>query len=161
MTIASMTARKATALGHSHSEATVRDYLVSAALHMTDQVQYYIEVMGLHPDATLGGKPTALCYAVLKPHFTLMTYVVEKGADINHADRMGMTPLHYAALGGCEHCLAFLVSRGAHLNACNRRGETPLALAGCKPHLAGGCEFLRRCGAALKATDQPAPSSFH
>ncbi|MDJ0608405.1 MAG: ankyrin repeat domain-containing protein [Kiloniellales bacterium] len=160
MTITRMSVRKAIAVGHGCSEAAVKDYLVSAALHMTDEVRYYIEVLGLHPDATFGGKPTALCYAVLKPHFTLMTYVIEKGADINHFDRMGMTPLHYAALGGCEHCLAFLVSRGAGLNTANRRGDTPLALAACKPHLADGCEFLRRCGAALDAAE-PARSSFH
>ena len=145
---------------HGISDETVKDYLAAAALHQIDKIRYYIECQGLHPDATYGGKPTALCYAVLKPNYELMCYVIERGADANHIDQMGMSPLHYAALGGCERCLASLVRHGAFLNATNRCGQTPLALAMTRPGLAGAMEFLRRCGASLDPA-APGAKCFH
>ena len=132
---------------------TVKDYLVSAALHQLDRVRHFIELQGLHPDTTSRGKPTALCYAVLKPHHGLMNYVLSKGADINHRDGMGMTPLHYAALGGCAYCLACLINHGARINAENHLGQTPMALTLDKPHLAQSREFLQRYGASLKQSE--------
>lgn len=131
------------------SEEVVKDFLVAAALHQLDRVRHFVEGRGLHPDITFGGKPTALCYAVLKPHHGLMDYVLARGADPNHVDQMGMTPLHYAALGGCAVCLATLVGQGADLSRSNRRGETPLALAQSKPGRETAAEFLCRCGASL------------
>ena len=139
---------------------TIKDFLVAAALHRSDKVRDYVERIGLHPDTTYGGKPTALCYCVLKPHHGLMSYLVEQGADINHCDRMGMRPLHYAALGGCDYCLAFLVSLGAPLDPTNRSEQTPLALATHNPRLASAAEFLRRCGASLDPS-APGARRFH
>ena len=139
---------------------TVKDFLVSAALHQVDKVRDYVERIGFHPDTSYGGKPTALCYSVLKPHHDLMGFLVERGADINHVDRMGMTPLHYAALGGCDYCLAYLVSLGTPLDPVNRCGQTPLALAVDKPRLVNTAEYLRRCGASLDPSVSGA-RSFH
>lgn len=74
-------------------------YLIAAALQQPHRIRYYIEHLGLHPDTTRDGKPTALCYASLKPNIVLIDYYLEKGANVNHADAIGMTPLHYAAMG--------------------------------------------------------------
>ena len=142
------------------AEGVIKDYLVAAALHQLERVRHFIECRDLHPDTTYGGKPTALCYSVLKPHHALMTYLIGKGADPDRLDQMGMTPLHYAALGGCEVCLAALVVCGAKLSGGNRRGQTPLALALTRPSLAGGAEFLRRCGATLEPS-LAGPRRFH
>ena len=139
---------------------TAKAFLVAAALQQLDRVQSFIEAGGLHPDTTYGGKPTALCYAVLKPHPVLATYLLDKGADIHRRDGMGMTPLHYAALGGCVYCAACLVGRGACLNAENCRGQTPLTLTLEKPHLGLCREFLTRHGAAHCQAD-PGATQFH
>lgn len=142
------------------AEETAKDFLVSAALHQLDRVRSFIESGGLHPDTTYGGKPTALCYAVLKPHRGLLAYLLDKGADVQRRDGMGMTPLHYAALGGCVYCAACLIGRGARLNVENCLGQTPLALTLEKPHLALSREFLTRHGAAHCQAD-PGATQFH
>ncbi|MCP5371916.1 MAG: ankyrin repeat domain-containing protein [Hyphomicrobiales bacterium] len=135
-------------------------FLVAAALHEFDRVRHFVERAGLHPDTTYGGKPTALCYAVLKPHHGLMEFLVARDADCNRADAMGMTPLHYAALGGCETCVAYLIHHGARLNVQNRAGKTPLGLAAERP-LRDDCrQLLWRHGASTVA-DRRVVKRFH
>ena len=75
---------------------TVKNFLIAAALQQSELVRYFIEIEGLHPDAKWDGKPTAICYAVLKKNPPLLMYLLEKGANVNHVDVLGMTPLHYA-----------------------------------------------------------------
>ena len=134
--------------------STLRDFLSCAALHRVDEVRYFVDARGLHPDCTYGGKPTALCYAVIQPHRNLMEFLVSRGANVNHSDVLGMTPLHYAALGGCEHCIAYLIHHGADRNARSMAGRTPLGLIQerfrrqKRPHLASGRDFLERYGTA-------------
>lgn len=145
--------------------AVVEDFLIAAALQQPYKIRYYIERIGLHPDTTREGKPTALGYAALKPNLGLITYYLERGADVNHADAMGMTPLHYAAMGGCAACLACLVSGGADINRRNRGGETPLASALYRARRRSQrCVELLRCYGAVTAEHPgPAPASprFH
>ena len=138
----------------------LKDFLVAAALHQLERVRGFVETQGLHPDSTLGGKPTALCYAVLKPCHCLMDYLLSRGADINRADQMGMTPLHYAAMGGCAYCLATLIAHGARLNRTNRLGKTPLGLTMDKPHLAQ-VRALLLCHGALLHEAEPRARRFH
>ena len=127
-------------------ELMIRAYLTAAALHQFERVRHFIETEGLHPDSTYRSKPTALCYAVLKPYPCLMRYLFEKGADIDHADGAGMTPLHYAALGGSEDCLGYLLCCGARLDLKNRYGETALTLASGRPGLGHCTALLLRSG---------------
>ena len=134
----------------------IREFLLAAALGEAAMVCYFIEAEGLHPDATWGGKPTAVCYAAMKANRRLLDYLLAKGAGVNVTDALGMTPLHYAAMRGCEVCVARLIAAGAGLNAINQAGKTPLALA-----RRGTCqELLVRHGASLGA-DRPGPRRFH
>jgi ankyrin repeat protein len=146
-----------------HAEApnqTIKEYLIAAALQQTEWVCYYLEAARLHPDATWGGKPTALCYAALSANSRLVAYLLEKGADPNRADALGMTPLHYAALGGCEVCVAALLGRGARLNTRNHRGQTPLGLTECQPRLSR-CRELLVCYGASVRDEGGGPRRFH
>lgn len=124
-----------------------RAFLFAAALRDFARIRHFIEVVGLHPDTTLEGKPTAICYAVLKQDNCLLSYLHKRGASINIADRIGMTPLHYAALGGSAYCVAYLVRNGANLNQRNKAGETPSSMIQGRPDLDECRELLRRYGA--------------
>lgn len=138
----------------------IREYLISAALQKLEMVCYFIETEGLHPDATRDGKPTALCYAAMKRNHRLLNYLIGKGADVNHRDVLGMTPLHYGVLGGCECVIANLIASGAELNAINCDGKTPLAIAVCSEQRANCVEFLQRYGASLNSAP-PSAKRFH
>ncbi|MDZ7840120.1 MAG: ankyrin repeat domain-containing protein [Gammaproteobacteria bacterium] len=133
------------------------DFLIAAALQQVYKVRYYIERVGLHPDTTRDGKPTALCYACMKPNLPLVDYYLDKGASVNARDAMGMTPLHYAALGGCEACLSRLIAAGAPVNQPNHGGETPLATATYRSRSVACAELLRCYGAVIhgEAARQP------
>ena len=52
-----------------------------------------------------------------------MPVFIEKGADVNHADNLGYTPL---MLGSGMETLKALVKAGADVNARNKDGNTPL-----------------------------------
>ncbi len=56
----------------------------------------------------------------------LVPVFIEKGADVNHADNLGYTPL---MLGSGMETLKALVKAGADVNARNRDGNTPLHFA--------------------------------
>lgn len=114
---------------------TIKRFLICAALNETEMVCDYVESLGVYPDATWGGKPTALCYAATHGNEGLVGFLLGHGADANHRDALDMTPLHYAALGGCVSCSRLLITAGADSRLRNRFGKTPAALvpAGLEP----------------------------
>jgi ankyrin repeat protein len=137
----------------------IREYLIGAALQELELVFYYIECKSIHPDATWGGKPTALCHAAMKANHQLLEYLLDKGASVEYRDALGMTPLHYATLGGSAACINTLIQHGAPLNAATHSGKTPLSLAWQAPRLASCRALLQRHGASLQNL-APAPPRF-
>jgi ankyrin repeat protein len=75
---------------------------------------------------------TALHLAAAAHHPDIAELLVAHGADVHGMNRMGATPLHYAADGnsagpdGQARTIAYLLSAGADPNAINRLGVTPL-----------------------------------
>lgn len=55
-----------------------------------------------------------------------LTAMVRGGADVNTADRLGETPLMYAATVGSLDAMKFLVEKGANVNAQTASGATAL-----------------------------------
>ena len=55
--------------------------------------------------------------------------LVDKGADVNAANDLGMTSAHYAVQRGSEPIIEFLASRGAKFDVKNKQGRTPADLA--------------------------------
>ena len=52
----------------------------------------------------------------------LVEYLIEQGADINHQNNKGMTPLHIAALYGYVDIVMLLVKNNANTNIeCNKK----------------------------------------
>lgn len=57
-------------------------------------------------------------------------YLVEElGADVNHRDNDGYTPLHHAAARGDNKMIMYLVSKGADVTAVARSGQTTADMA--------------------------------
>jgi len=50
------------------------------------------------------------------------------GADINSADNMGRTPLHFAAMAGHSDIMELLIAKGAMIEARTNTGYTPLSM---------------------------------
>jgi uncharacterized protein len=59
----------------------------------------------------------------------VMKALVEKGADVNAANDVGMTPMHYAVQRGADRIIEFLAGKGARFDAKNKQGRTPADLA--------------------------------
>ena len=55
--------------------------------------------------------------------------LVERGADVNAANGLGMTALHYGVQHGAERIIEYLASRGARFDVKNKQGRTAADLA--------------------------------
>ena len=141
-------------------ESSVLQFLASAARLDFAAVRQWVERKGLHPDATVGAKPTAICYAAIKGDSCLMSYLLSNGASVDAEDGMGMTPLHYAAMGGDPVCVSMLVAHGAQLNKETLHGKTPLAISKSRPNTSESRDLLERYGARLSG-QPPGPRMFH
>src|SRR5262249_16279495 len=54
---------------------------------------------------------------------------VDAGADVNAANDLGFTAMHYAAQTGRDRIVEFLAAKGAKFDVKNKAGKTPLDLA--------------------------------
>jgi ankyrin repeat protein len=59
----------------------------------------------------------------------VMKLLVEKGADVNAVNDLGMTPMHYAVQRGADRLIEYLASQGARFDVKNKQGRTPADLA--------------------------------
>lgn len=76
-----------------------------------------------------GTGETALHIVVARRDETWLTYLLQKGANPNQADRKGVTPLMLATQLGFAEGAARLIKSKASVDATNRSGETPLIRA--------------------------------
>ena len=53
--------------------------------------------------------------------------ILEKGGDVNGKDGLHRTPLHYAAIDGCDDVVKFLLESGALVNATDLKGDTAMS----------------------------------
>jgi ankyrin repeat protein len=55
--------------------------------------------------------------------------LIDAGADVNAANRLGRTPVHIAARWGNPECLRILIDAGANLRTPSNNGTTRLEAA--------------------------------
>ncbi len=60
---------------------------------------------------------------------TVRFLVEELGADVNHRDHGGYTPLHHAAARGDNELIRYLVEMGADVTVVSRQGQTTVDMA--------------------------------
>jgi ankyrin repeat protein len=72
---------------------------------------------------------TPLTLASKRGHKAVAKLLLEKGADMNTADRNGWMPLHWASKHGHIECIKLLLEKLANINAAIRGERTPLYIA--------------------------------
>lgn len=82
---------------------------------------------GANPDGKEGD--TALIAAAKQRHLDLVNLLVERGADLEAKDSMGLTALFHAVRNANTEGLKALVEAGADLNVTARNGQRPVDLA--------------------------------
>jgi ankyrin repeat protein len=102
-----------------------------------EQYQRHVEFLG---EDTIEGvhhrgafDSQVLHLAAFRGSTTDVEAFIALGADINAIGDLGLTPLHYAVLGGHADTAALLMEHGARQDMPNEFGETPLQMA----HLMG------------------------
>lgn len=97
-----------------------------------------------------GAKFTAeLSNAVLASDRGRVTYLLDKGADINALNYQGLAPIHGAARQRDSRMIEFLIEKGADVNQPDGDGWTPLAHAVLRNHTPS-IEVLADAGADLE-----------
>lgn len=103
-------------------------------------------------DALQNGQ-TALCYAALNNKLDIISLLVSRGANVNHAAEVdGTTPLMYAAKNGGIDAVKTLLAQGAKIDAVDKIGANVLhyAVMGGKKEVAE--ELIKRDPSLLKKT---------
>ncbi|KAI3352727.1 hypothetical protein L3Q82_019314 [Scortum barcoo] len=72
---------------------------------------------------------TALHQACIDGSMEMVSFLLERDANVNQVDSEGWTPLHVAASCGHTDIADFLLQRGASLSAVNCDGDVPLDIA--------------------------------
>lgn len=84
----------------------------------------YLLTKSANPSLATSNNATALHYlSRMRDHgmlLPILKMMVEKGADVNHPNTYGNTPLHEASLRGSIKCMEFLLSQKARLDVQNR-----------------------------------------
>ncbi len=80
----------------------------------------------------------------------LVKFLLERGAKVDAQDKIGWTPLHYAALNENEVLVKLLLSYGASVETINADGITALHIAA-KRDASNICSMLLKKGASVNA----------
>ncbi len=87
------------------------------------------------PQVAIRNPNTALLIAVANGSNNGVTGALERGANVNYASFMSVTPLMVAARRGNLDVVKLLIERGAHINQANSNGLTALSLAAGLHHI--------------------------
>jgi uncharacterized protein len=69
---------------------------------------------------------TALIWATLYDNISLLSWLIDSGANVNHQDRNGYSALHFAGQEKRFECAKLLIDKGANLELVDLHGNTSL-----------------------------------
>jgi ankyrin repeat protein len=98
------------------------------------------------------GGQTPLMLASIGGHVEAIRLLIEKGANVEAADKSGMTPLILASFTGHVQAIRMLIEKGANLEAVDENCMTPLMYASVSGH-ADALRVLIENGANVEAPD--------
>ena len=122
----------------------LKNYLVAAAIGDLEFLNYSIESGRIGVDETYDGKPTALSYACMRGHQSLVQLLITKGANVNYLDKMGGTPLHYAAMSRCPVTVELLLQQGASPTYRDKMGRSALSISAAPEGCAACLNLLKQ-----------------
>ncbi|MCL2647170.1 MAG: ankyrin repeat domain-containing protein [Phycisphaerales bacterium] len=82
-----------------------------------------------------GADYTLMHRAAIEGRVDVLTWLKERGADVNVKDGMGWTPMHWAAFFGKVDVMEWLRAQGAVVNVKDKDGVTPMSLARQRGHV--------------------------
>lgn len=91
--------------------------------HLVEHLLSFPETMIDEPDDTAA---TPLILATLKGNINIVTWLLDKGADVNHKNQQGHSPLQYACSKGFKDIVEYLLTHGADINIQDNRGDTSI-----------------------------------
>lgn len=77
----------------------------------------------------LDERRSALMYAAIRGNLVMAEMLFKAGAQVNMADKNGVTPLIFAAWNGHVPMVDWLLQQGADINQCDARGKSALTSA--------------------------------
>ena len=89
-----------------------------------DTIRDSLKALG-NPDAADAEGRTGIIHGVMNGKRGVVTLLLEESADINTADKLGKTPLHYAADKEDLQMLLFLMMNRADSGAADKEGLVP------------------------------------
>ncbi len=89
-----------------------------------DKVKTVLMETGI--DAPDGDARTALIHAAAYNNISLLEWLVEQGANLDHQDRIGYTALHFAGQNMLVNIARYLLEKGANPNSQDNHGNSPL-----------------------------------
>lgn len=107
-----------------------RSLIIAAAQGQRQLIEAHL-LAGGHPDATVNGKPTALCYAAMSDDSEMAWLLIKAGAQLDYQDGIGNTACIYAVLTGNDTVLELLLTKGADIALRNKQGKCLIDYAHC------------------------------
>ena len=107
-----------------HTYLFIRQTLTITTLTPTLFLYWLHDISSLQND---GSSP--LQAAAAGGHDAVVTVLLDNGANINHANKVGWSSLHLSAYNGHETMVGSLIDRGADVNLVNNDGDRPIDVA--------------------------------
>jgi ankyrin repeat protein len=128
--------------------------ILSYVVEYGDEIlfSFLIELGQYVPDSIDRDNQMLLSWAAKGGNKSIITQLLEKGADVNAATRDGWTPLYEASRNGHVDVAKLLLEKGADVNAATRDGWTPLNRASSNGHV-DVAKLLLEKGADVNAAD--------
>ena len=79
-------------------------------------------------------KGAGLHYACWGGYFSMVDYLIQRGAEVNSRDKKGWLPIHCACCNGHLDTVKLLIRKGSDFTSTNNYGHTPLHIASLSEH---------------------------
>jgi ankyrin repeat protein len=106
------------------SDPRVDDVIYSIKKGDAPDVKQLLSEIGI--DACDDYLRTALLWATFYGNTSILAWLIDNGANVNHQDRNGYCALHFAGQEKQFECAELLITKGASLELPDAHGNTPI-----------------------------------
>lgn len=144
----------------SNSKRTATALYYAALCGFHDVVEWLVKTRLQPVNAEAGNHGTPLHATSVRGHLEVARFLLEHGADINHANNTGQTSLHLAAAEGHSEMARLLLEHGANLNAQDMKLRTPMHYGIQGGHMAT-TRLLLQHSTGVPVKDEDGKTSLH